>query len=341
METQDDLRGALETAFADPAQTETVVETIGTEQQEMQTARERDDSGRFVAKGDQNQNVQQENTVVENTNNQSVENNQQNEKQIDTTRAPSSWKKETAALFASLPAEVQAEIHRRETDYHKGYGRQFEESPAYKQMAPLAETGSRIQALTDQYKANYEKFGINGEQAIGELFKMDNDLTHAPPAVKLQKFLDLARYYKIDLSQQFAPEVAQMQQRMYDLEQQNKQYLEAQERTQNEAINSEIRAFAESPGHEHFQSVAGHMQALLAGGRAKDLQDAYDQAVYANPETRKALLEQQTRVAQEQANAKRAQSAAVSVRGSTPASGMAQTSHNSIRDALNAAFEQS
>ncbi len=339
METQDDLRGALDAAFdAAPAQTETVVEQpIEQVEQSTEAQRERDESGRFKAKDAQTQAVQEQPQETQQAEVKPVE---QQEKQIDTTRAPSSWKKETAAMFATLPPEVQAEIHRRETDYHKGYGRQFEESPAYKQMAPLAEVGTRVQSLADQYKTNYERYGINGEQAIAELFKMDNDLRNAPPAVKQQKFQALAQHYGIDLAQQFAPEVAQLQQKMYDLEQQNKQYLEAQQRSQFESVATEIRSFAESPGHEYFDKVRGHMQALLQAGHAKDLQDAYDQAVYANPETRKSLLEQQTRAAQEQINAQRAKSAAVSVKGSTPASGMAGTPAGSLRDAISAAFEQ-
>jgi len=343
MATQDDLRGELESVFdAAPAPDQEVQQPVveATSETQAETeARQRDESGRFKAKEASAQDPAAQNAATEQT--VATLETKPEEKQIDITRAPSSWKKETAELFATLPPDVQAEIHRRETDFHKGYGKQFEESPAYKQMAPLAEAGSRFTQIAEQYKENYKQFGITGEQAIGELFKMDNDLKNAPPAVKFEKFMGLARYYGIDLNQQFAPEVAQMQQKMYELEQQNKQFLEGQQTREMQAVTSEIQKFVEAPGHEHFDKVRMHMKALIDGGQANDLQDAYDQAVYANPETRKALLEQQTRAAQEQANAHRAKSAAVSVKGSSPASGMASQPKNSLRDEISAAFEQS
>ena len=91
----------------------------------------------------------------------------------------------------------------------------------------------------------------------------------------------------------------------------------------------------------HFEAVREDMAALLQAGRAKDLKDAYDMAVYANPQTRQALLEQQRQEALKQAQsaaiAARAKSAAVSVRGSSPASGSA-SAPTSLRAALEAAF---
>lgn len=343
MATQDDLRGELESVFdAAPAPDQEVqqpvVETTSETQAETE-ARQRDESGRFKAKEASVQDPAAQNAATEQT--AATLETKPEEKQIDITRAPSSWKKETAELFATLPPDVQAEIHRRETDFHKGYGKQFEESPAYKQMAPLAEIGSKYETVAAPYKENFSKYGIDAPQAVKELFQMDHDLRNAPPAVKVQKALQLAAHYGIDLTQQFAPEVAQMQQRMYELEQQNKQYLEGQQTREMQAVTSEIQKFVEAPGHEHFDKVRMHMKALIDGGQANDLQDAYDQAVYANPETRKALLEQQTRAAEEKANAHRAKSAAVSVKGSSPASGMASQPKNSLRDEISAAFEQS
>jgi hypothetical protein len=50
------------------------------------------------------------------------------------------------------------------------------------------------------------------------------------------------------------------------------------------------------------------MSALLQAGQAKDLADAYEQAVYANPTTRAAVLQQQAAAQREEA-AKKAQAA--------------------------------
>ena len=58
---------------------------------------------------------------------------------------------------------------------------------------------------------------------------------------------------------------------------------------------------------------------LLKAGAAKDMQEAYDQATWANPVIRQQLLEQQseaTKATQAAAVAKARQASAVSVRGS-------------------------
>jgi hypothetical protein len=115
--------------------------------------------------------------------------------------------------------------------------------------------------------------------------------------------------------------------------------MQSQQQQQQETLNSEIQSFAKDA--VHFEAVREDMAALLQAGRAKDLKDAYDMAVYANPQTRQALLEQQRqealKQAQKEAIAARAKSAAVSVRGSSPASGSA-SAPTSLRAALEAAF---
>jgi hypothetical protein len=98
-------------------------------------------------------------------------------------------------------------------------------------------------------------------------------------------------------------------------EQQRQQYEQQQ-------LNSQIAAFSE--GKEHFDAVREDMAALLQADRAPDLDTAYDMAIWARPDLRSGLLQQQTRAAEERAHAvaqkQRAQSAAVSVRGSSPVS---------------------
>lgn len=332
--SQDNLRDDLVSAFSD-SEDKNEPELQETDDNEKTGSRDRDDFGRFTSKVDPDEKTAQES--VEPVPVVPVDDSVNHK---DYTRAPSSWKKSAAEHFSSLPPEIQEEIHRRESDFHNGYGKQFEESETYRQIAPLAEKGRQYDDIANRYEKNYENHGISSVQAVEELFKSDHLLRHAPPAVKMQKLVDMAGYYGIDMNQQFAPEVAKMQQRMYDLEQQNHDILTNQQMREMQAATSEIHKFANSPGHEHFENVRGHMKSLLEGGMANDLQDAYDQAIYANPETRRSLLEQQIRAEQERTNMKRAQSAAVSVKGSTPASGSSKPASNSLREDIISAFNQ-
>lgn len=243
-----------------------------------------------------------------------------------TTKAPSSWRKDAAAAFDALPDVVKNEVLRREGDMHKGL-------EGYREKAEL---GRKFESVVAPYMETINKFGVTPDVAIAELLKVDNLLRTAPPAVKAQKFMALARDYGIDLSQQFDPGTAALQQRMYDLENELLQAKQAREQESSQAVNTEIERFAAEPGHEHFEAVRAHMSALLQAGAAKDLQDAYDQAVYANPQTRATLLAKQQEEARKEAlrkadQARKAASVNVPPRGALNAAGPKQTMDESIR----------
>ena len=53
--------------------------------------------------------------------------------------------------------------------------------------------------------------------------------------------------------------------------------------------------------HPHFEAVQNQMAALVGSGQAKDIAEAYDMAVFANPSTRAKVLEEQAKQKEEQA----------------------------------------
>lgn len=248
----------------------------------------------------------------------------------DGKRAPSSWKKEAAAAFNELPAHVQDEVLRRETDFHKGI-------QGFKQQADF---GKQVEQTLSPFAENFAKAGVDSVTAISEILKTEDILRNAPPTVKLQKFLQLAQHYGIDLNQQVDPNVARYEAENHQLRQEQRELMRMNTSRESESLNSAIEDFANQPGHEHFESVRQHMGALMAGGQAATLQEAYDQAIYANPTTRTVLLQQQQSKLQDEINAKRAKAASVSVRGSSPSSGAANQPKTSLRDEIAAAFNQ-
>ena len=249
-------------------------------------------------------------------------------------RAPSSWKKDAAAEFDKLPPHVQDEVLRRETDFHKGI-------EGFKQHADL---GRSMERALQPYMQTIQQLGVAPDQAVGALLKADAMLRNPDPAQRAQYFATLAQQYGIDLGQaaqvpQRDPYTFQLEQQLQTLKQQQEQFQQSQQEQQREALNSELQAFAATA--EHFEAVKEDMAALLQAGRATDLKDAYDKAVYANPQTRQALLEQQRQEALKQAQsaalANRAKAAAVSVKGSSPASGNGAAPTN-LRAALESAW---
>ncbi|MDQ0084579.1 transcriptional regulator with XRE-family HTH domain [Variovorax boronicumulans] len=255
------------------------------------------------------------------------------------SKPPSSWKPEAQAVWAKIdagaavtPAEVKLlrdEAARREGDYHKGI-------QGWKQHATA---GQAYEQAISPYRETLNKLGVDGATAVAELMKADHTLRYAPESVKVQKLLELAHVYNIDLSKQFTPEIAKYERELFDMKEKLAQNESAQRQSVSESLDSELNRFAAAPGHEHFEAVRVHMASLISGGVAEDLEDAYQQAVFANPQTRNALLDQQRRVSDENTRLQRARTASGSVRGSSPAAGTPSAGGNSVRDAITAAFD--
>ena len=246
--------------------------------------------------------------------------------------APNTWKKEVAEKWSTLPPDVQSEVERREADFHKGIAQ-------YKEAATF---GQSIDRAISPYMDTLRQLNVAPEVAISSLMEADRQLRYGSPDQKAAYFASLAQSYGIDLGQvQNAPTVDPVVQQLQDqVRQLQGKYQEQTLMGQREAeasLNSEIEAFKADPKHSHFESVRGHMSALLQAGQAKDLADAYEQAVYANPVTRQAMLQQQAEAQAKEATqkAKAAKEAAsVNVR-SRPAMAVSKpigTMDDTIRD---------
>lgn len=248
--------------------------------------------------------------------------------------APSSWKKDVSEKWADLPAEVKAEINRREADYHKGI-EQYKHQ--YEAMQPVANV---IQQNQDLMQAA----GVNPEVAISHLMNAHRVLTYGSQEQKQQAIAQIARDSGIDLSKVVpaAPIDPQVQQLMA----QNRQLQQFQQQTiaqQQNAVQSQIQAFAQQPEHEHFEAVKSDMAIMLQNGMAQDLKEAYDKAVWARPDLRQSLVQKQRTEAETratmQAQKQRAKSAAVGVKGSSPSSTGAIPDSASLEDTIAAAVD--
>jgi hypothetical protein len=221
----------------------------------------------------------------------------------ETRPAPNTWRKEVAEKWGTLPPEVQAEVERREADFHKGI-EQYRQAAQFQQ-----DFGRAIQP----FEATLRSTGLDPVGAVTQLMATDHLLRYGQPQEKLAKIQQMARYYNVDLGQVGSyepqavdPQVAQLQQQVQQLSSYLQQQQLQGQQAEQYSLNSEIAAFAADPNHGHFEQVREHMAALLQAGLAKDLHDAYAQAVYANPTTRATVSQQEARAAREEA-AKKAQ----------------------------------
>lgn len=329
-----DLRTALESAFEDKAdespQTETVVNTPEpvSEEKPLETSAEqraRDEAGRFAAKESAPVTPPDEPKPI---------------------KAPSSWKPAAQEAYlkaergeALTPEEVRIltnEANRRESDFHRG----VEEFKTHAQKARAYE------AVIAPYQQTFQQLGVDAPTAIGALLKADHTLRYGDPATKAQYFQQLAQQYGVNLEQiqnppQYDPQTQYLMQQLNELRQTQAQWHNSIQQQEQTRANQELEQFSQA-GNAHFDAVRGDMADLLETGKATSLQDAYEKAVWMNPDIRQSLIEQQRSEAQKKAMAEaqnlRAKTAAVSVKGSSPSAGGVQTNGSDLRSLIASQF---
>lgn len=244
-----------------------------------------------------------------------------------TIAPPPSWSAAAKADFDKLPQHIQNEVLKREADIERGKA----------QWDQKAQRLNRLDAVLQPRSERFRLSGIDEATALQALFAAQDYLERDPAG----GLTYLARQYGIDPSalarqsgrqpqtgarpdphfQALAREVetlkgalAQQQRRAQDAERSG--YLD------------HVHAFASDPANLYFENVRERMSRLLKAGTARDLPEAYQQAVWADPDIRPILLRQQEEryraEAQDAARAKAAQArhASGSVTGS-PAPGLA------------------
>lgn len=254
---------------------------------------------------------------------------------------PNSWTAAAKAKWEKLEPDVQQEILKREKEVETGFTRLDEDRAA----------GKAFKDVVAPYVAMINAEGGTPVTAIKELLNTAYLLRTASPQAKGQLILQLARQFGADLSvsqsqQKIDPQLQAIQQKLANLEQQHQSELTQREQQEQATVQGQIAAFASDPKHIHFETVKPHMAALLQNGLAKDMEDAYEQAVYARPDIRSTLLQSQTadteakRVADAKAKADAARKASGSVQGSPGATAPKNPSiaNRSLREELQANY---
>lgn len=252
-------------------------------------------------------------------------------------QAPKTWRPEAAAKFATLPPEVQQEVLKREEDIFKGL-------EGYKADAGI---GKAVKSVLDPYMPILQQAGIDPMQQISGLMHAHYTLATGSPEQKLALFQKLAQDYGVNLSGEAPyvdPQVQALQKQLSDLQSRMSGREQQEANNARAKLQAEIETFASDPAHQYFDEVANDIAGLLRSGAAKDLQEAYDKAVWANPTTRAKEQARLTADAEAKAKAEAAERAkqarkvtGANVRSSAKAaSGTAPL--GSIDDTLNAAL---
>jgi hypothetical protein len=228
------------------------------------------------------------------------------------TPSPVSWSAAAKADFQSLPEHIRKEVLKREADMERGRA----------QWQSSAERLNRLDAVIGP-RADYIRMrGMDEARAIQALFAAQDLLDRNP----VEGLTHLARTYGVDLralamatapqQQPRTPSGAQPPAQLTALAREVETLKGALEQQRQRAEDShkagvlgQVEAFAADPANLYFENVRGRMTGLLRAGAAKDVAEAYQQAIWGDPEVRAQLLRQQAAARPGSSDAARAKAA--------------------------------
>lgn len=293
---RDDLRSAL-TELKDKGGDDSDAARLS----EIEEQRARDEKGRFAPKQEaQDEPKPKRETITLKKPAEGVQPEEpgSGEVQATATKAPDGLKAEEKAKFAELDPFWQQVITRRETEAHRALTRQDEER----------QFGRQALELTRPYMETIQREGGKPLDAYRLYLETAQIMRTGTPEQKGMAIASVCRQFgvppqhlfnaltggnipSVQPGQQvpFDPRFESLAQRQERIEQALIQQEQMRQQQETEFLQGHIEEFSASPGHEHFETVKDRMGTLLVSGLAKDMQDAYDQAVWSDPTIRSTL----------------------------------------------------
>lgn len=198
--------------------------------------------------------------------------------------APKSWAKEVHEVWAKIDPKAQEYIEKREKDFLAGLDQ-------YKQAAQY---GNALSEVLKPYTPILQQKGLDAPKAITDLMNAYVALTQGPIEQRKAALSQVAQRFGLAeasadpnapaIDPRFTQVLSEVE-AMKAERAQEKQYIQQQAYSKAE---QDVTAFASDPKHIYFDEVLPEVEILLRSG--KSLQDAYDQAVWANPVTRQKEL---------------------------------------------------
>ncbi|GAA0696337.1 hypothetical protein ISN75_06825 [Dyella marensis] len=260
---------------------------------------------------------------------------------------PASWRQDMKDKWGNLPPEVRKYVSEREAEVHKGFTK-LDDERAF---------GKSMRETIQPYMALIQSEGAKPEEAVRSLLNTAYILRSGQPHQKVQAMRGVMDAYGIDPRELFAtyqgaqqapdPHVQSLESQLLELKQWRENLVAQQSNQVQDDANRQVADFASSAEHPHFERVRPRMAMLIQSGMASTMDEAYQQAVWADAELRSTMLEERQKAAEQakraeaDARAKAARAAGGSVRGS-PAIGSTATgdANLSLRDELKAQFAE-
>lgn len=199
---------------------------------------------------------------------------------------PRTWKPELGAKWASVDPEIRAEIARREEAMFHGL-------EGYRQSAKV---GNDFQRTITPYLEKYQRYGIDPMQDVAGLLRARDVLSFGTAEEKIAVVRNIIKDFGIQLPGDTTaasgeppytdPQVAGLQKEVQELKSNLSRADQERAAVKMAEIRSQVEAFANDPANIYFADVADDIARLMQSGVSKDLKEAYEKAVWANPVTR-------------------------------------------------------
>jgi hypothetical protein len=259
-------------------------------------------------------------------------------------KAPAQWKPEVREHWNKLPRAVQEEIVRREGDSLRLIG----------SVGPKIRAADEIASQLQPFAERLQQNGVPPMSFVQDLFTTAKSLATGDPMTKAEVIANIVQSYGVDLraldaaltKRVTAPaEVHQARQMMTRMHYQQAHQQTSQEQQSLVAAEEAIAEFGADPKHEFLDQVRDMMADLVEAGKVDNLEDAYTASVWANPFTRKILLqrEAQSRLQGKTKRAEAARRASSAIHGtpSYPGNGAAGGGQSlSLRESIEAAIDE-
>ena len=198
--------------------------------------------------------------------------------------APKSYTKEYQDTFKTLSPDWRKYLIEREKQVERGFSEKNNRIESYK-WADNA-FNSRQERMA--------KLGFQKAQDYIEHMTAIDDALELNPAETIKA---LANAYGVNFGETTNSDT-EVQRQIATMQQEMQSYRDFIKNQQQQQANNEFNAFinakdeAGNPKHPYFEDVKADMSNLLAQGRARNFEEAYNAAIWANEAVRQKLIEE-------------------------------------------------
>ena len=271
------------------------------------------------------------------------------EVEADEVSPPEHWSEEGQAIFMEADERVRDFMLSRENDFNKGIEEKSNELKSYRDvfepyesLIPPGTTQPQVIQQLLNAQALLQRNPVEGIKWLMQSYGVD-EKQFAPTETPVKT--DNVDDVYVD------PQVKALQQRIDELTNTREQDVRAAEMARQNALLTEVNKFQNATDddgellHPHFNAVYGVMAGLLQSGRATDMEEAYQRAVWSVPEYREQEVEQKAKdyaekqLAEKTEAAQKAAEASKTVKGKKSAK--AAPKEKTIADSLSENYDKS